>query len=366
MSGKRKLGGGGSASDTLNNIKDYLHQNADQVLHKWVSKIEGHPPNTQKMMEFLLDVMDNSQEGPEVAKLYSIVLKKIDYIPISQFMMDFADVAQRIKNKLNGKKFYLVVGCSRQARTAVEVSKNKSNYFMSILFLCMHKELIDNFIDFACVSMQIYPIHGGLWGDFMPDTNSPLVYIDDASLTGKQADDNLYMHSPGTRPVIFAPVYASARAINIKIENILPITSNHVLRSFKAMDIVQEYYERRGKLEENEVRQLLGKLGLGKEEKYLFYTDIKVPDSLSIFPKALFCLKTRGATYSVVTGKTPTEEECDDIAGIVEDGRVLDTVYKQDEWRNFTEDITTGIVEDTAYKQKQRKKKTVRPTKRPT
>lgn len=341
--GKRKLREVGSSSDPrkekLNNIKDYISQNGGKVLHKWVSKIESHPPNTQEMMEFLLDVMESP--GVEVAKLYSIVLRKIDYIPISRFMKDFAAVAERVKNELNGKKFFLVVEC---LSWAVHPLYDKSNYFMSILFLCMHKELMDNFIDFACIDRQVIPVHG----DLGSDTNSCVVYIDDVSFTGTQAEKNLYIppYTIGDRSVIFAPVYASAMAIdrvNHEISNIIIITSDHEMKSFRATDIVEEYQERSGRISENKVRQLLEKkLDIKEEHQFLLYTDIKVPDSLSIFPKALFCLKTKGLTYSVVTGKHPTAEECKDETSIVHDGKVLDTVYKQDEWRHFAEDMANN------------------------
>jgi len=128
--------------------------------------------------------------------------------------------------------------------------------------------------------------------------------------------------------------------VNDDIYNIIVITSDHEMKSFRATDIVEEYQERSGRISENKVRQFLEeKLDIKDQHKFLLYTDIKVPDSLSIFPKALFCLKTKGLTYSVVTGKHPTAEECKDETSIVHDGKVLDTVYKQDEWRHFAEDM---------------------------
>lgn len=309
------------------------------MLQKWVSKIDSHPPNTQKMIEFLLDVMESP--GVEVAKLYSIVVRNKYYIPISRFMKYFADVAERVKNELNGKSSFLVVGCSTWEAHPLD---DKSKYSTSILFLCMHKELIGNIFYFACIDRQVVPVHG----DFESDTNSTVVCIDEVSFTGTHAVDNLYIPSfkIGDRPAIFTAVYASAMAIkrvNDQLYNVTAIASDHGMRSFEATDVVKEYRQRREMLPEHQVRKLLRKmLGIGEEEKFLLYTDIKVPESLSIFCKALFCLKTRGLSYSVVTGKHPTEVECKDETSIVHDGKVLDTVCKQDERRKFTDDIATG------------------------
>lgn len=348
--GKRKLEEAGSSIDPmaakLTLIKDSLSKNANEVLKKWVSKIESHPPNTKEMMEFLLDVMENPKEGVEVAKLYGILLRRIQYIPISRFMKDFADVARRVKEELDGNNFYLVVTCSMWAALPEE---NKSNYFMSILFLCMHTELMNNFIDFACIDRAIFPVHGSLEGD----TDFALVYIDDVSFTGTQAARTLYIPPYGAdaaRKVIYAPIYASDMALkSVKedVEHLTFITSEFTLSPFNTRDITEEYYQRRGTLEKPRVLKVLAKLGLESHEadktKFLMYTDIKVPDSLSIFPKALFCLKTGGLTYSVVTGKHPDEKECRDKEGIVEDGKVLDTVYKSREWLDFAQELNNGV-----------------------
>lgn len=353
--GKRKLSGGSSSDprkQKLNNIKDYLSRNGDKVLEKWVSKIDSHPPNVPEMMEFLLDVMESP--GVEVAKLYSIVLKRLDYIPITQFMKDFKENARRVKEELGREQFYLVVECSMWSPNDVE--KRKSNYFMSILFLCLHPELMDNFIDFACVDnfsyseRQVFPMHGELQDllrDSDSDTSGTLVYIDDIAFTGTQAEKNLYISWSRVedRKVIFSPVYASATALEnidkeLEYKTLVTITSEHQLKDFKATDIVEEYYLRAGKLDESKVREILREsLDIEDDERFMLYTDMKAPDSLSIFPKALFCLKTKGLTYSIVTGKHPTDEECGDETSFVHDGKVLDTVYKQDDWLDFTDEI---------------------------
>lgn len=338
--GKRKLNEGGSSSnplmDRLNNIKENIFANGEKILHKWESKIGSYPPNTREMMDFLLDVIDTPMAA-EKAKLYMIVLRRLDYIPKTKFMKDFATNAERVKQKLGDRNFFLVLTCDFRN----DLNRSKSNYFMSILFLCMHRELIPNFIDFLCVQIdEVCPIH-----DRGADVSSTFVYIDDVAFTGDQATRNLETLNSQEKgnEKIFAPVYATDMAVenlNKYVPNITCVRTDHEIRSFNADDIVSEYYERSGKLSEGRAKRILNiRLGIAEESKFLFYTDLKVPDSLSIFVKALFCLHTNGLTYSIVTGKEPTWEDCNDERGLVQDGRVVDTVYTTDEWLDFTDEI---------------------------
>ncbi|CAN0271946.1 unnamed protein product [Ectocarpus sp. 6 AP-2014] len=224
----------------------------------------------------------------------TVVFSFLDYKSMHAFGQDFRDVARRIEEKIRGRRFYLIMDCSDKDSVFEQNSKrhreDKSNYFMFVLLMCIHPTLIDQLEDFVCTNV---PASGG-WTPVHSKRNdsvSVFVYMDDVAFTGSQARHNTFIEDASEFELIYGSVYASNEAIRMveysgeEYGSHAIITSGFRPRLMSKHVVTEKYLSTTTTPMDDELRdEALRSLGmLTGEEKYLFYTDLKIPDQLSTF-----------------------------------------------------------------------------------
>ena len=276
----------------LRRIKDGLRKNHDMILEKWTNKVQSRPPNHHELTAYILD--QYNLLGAEMAKLMTAVFSFLDYKSMHTFGKDFRDVARRIEEKIDGRKFYLIMDCSAKNsmwdRSSDRHREDKSNYFMFVLLMCVRPALIDHLEDFVCTNV---PPSGG-WTPVHSERNhsvSVFVYMDDVAFTGIQAWGNTNIKDAEDFELIYGSVYASKDAIDAvndsgdQYGSHAIITSDFRPREVTKRIVTEKYLSTTTTPMHDELRNAaLRSLGmLTDESKYLFYTDLKIPDNLSAF-----------------------------------------------------------------------------------
>ena len=279
----------------LHEIKHGIRTNHAMILEKWTNRVQSRPPNLSELLAYVADQHDLA--GTEMMKLMIAVFSFLDYKSMHTFGKDFRDVARRIAEKLGGRKFYLIMDCGSEdeftwQQSADVPKENKSNYFMFVLLMCIRPDLLDQLVDFVCMRGDtIIPVHTKLDEDV-----KVFVYMDDVAFTGTQASYNTAIDDPRYLQIIYASVYASEEAIDRLAHNLdidykshSIITSDFRPRVVSKAVVTEKYLSSTTTpMGDDLINAALRSLGmLSHEEKYLFYTDLKIPDNLSMYKQIL-------------------------------------------------------------------------------
>lgn len=282
--------------DQLRWIKDGIRKNHAMILEKWTNRVHSRPLNLSELLAYVAEQHDLA--GAEMMKLMIAVFSFIDYRSMHTFGKDFRDVARRISEKLAGRKFYLIMDCGSEDAFTWERSEpvpkeEKSNYFMFVLLMCIRPALIDQLEDFVCLRGEtIVPVHTKQ----VDKDVTVLVYMDDVAFTGVQASYNTAIDHHDHLELIYGSVYASEDALSYledsfdaDYESHSMITSDFRPRNVSRAIVTEKYLSSTTTPMNDDLRDAaLRSLGmLSDESKYLFYTDLKIPDDLSMFTKIL-------------------------------------------------------------------------------
>lgn len=354
-------------------IKDGLRKNHDMILETWTNKVQSRPPNHHELTQYVLDQYNLA--GAEMAKLMTAVFSFLDYKSMHTFGKDFRDVARRIEEKIDGRKFYLIMDCSDKnsmwGESLDRHREDKSNYFMFVLLMCIRPALIDQLEDFVCTNVRSSegwtPVHSK-----RNHSVSIFVYMDDVAFTGIQAGNNTFIKDASDFELIYGSVYASSDAIysvedsGDRYASHAIITSDFRPRVVSKHIVTEKYLSTTTTPMDDELRNAaLRSLGmLSDERKYLFYTDLKIPDQLSAF---LYIIPTTrliaeggkfegeyevnnrryapGAGYNIVEGGYYNfDSEIGRWYNIIDDSESGGVeVYKTKSWAAFARDLRGDI-----------------------
>lgn len=274
-------------------IKDGIRKNHAMILEKWTNKVQNRPPNLSELTTYVMDQYNLA--GAEMMKLIVAVFSFLDYKSMHAFGKDFRDVARRIEEQLAGRKFYLIMECKGESSPYRPVfggpSEDKSNYFMFVLLMCIRPALIDQLVDFVCTRHgRLTPVHTELNKDV-----GVCVFMDDVAFTGTQAVLNTRIEHPSSFELIYGSVYASEEALehfensNDDYAHVSMITSDFKPRPMNKALVTEKYLSSTSTPMDDELMHTaLRTFGmLTGEQRYLFYTDLKIPDQLSMYIKIL-------------------------------------------------------------------------------
>lgn len=331
----------------LNSIKRSLRLFHDDIVENWISRIKSRPLNTPEIMTYLID--QQNLTGTEMMKFMATVFSLIEYKPMHEYMNEFRNIARQIEEKVAGRDFYLIMGCGQENTSQWYQSEStpkedKSNYFMFVLLMCVRPSLIESFVDFACVDGGIIkPVH-----EQNNDDVGVVVFMDDVAFTGMQAGNSLGLRDPSHRELIYGSVYMSEEALE-GLEEVFTDYAKHTVftsafrpRLIDKKFVTEKYLEKTDTpLDDELLARVFRNLGmLTGESRYLFYTDLKVPDNTSVFRMIIPILRLVAyngnfeGQYKNERGHTRFDSEIGKnymiIPGIVED-----TVYKRREWMEF-------------------------------
>lgn len=357
-------------------IKDGIRKNHAVILEKWTYRVQNRPPNLSELTTYVMDQYNLA--GAEMMRLMVAVFSFLDYKSMHAFGKDFRDVAQRIEEQLRGRKFYLIMECMGESSLHRPVfggpSEDKSNYFMFVLLMCIRPGLIDQLVDFVCTrDGRMTPVHTELNKDV-----GVCVFMDDVAFTGTQAVQNTYIEHPSDFELIYGSVYASEEALRYlehssdEYAGVSMITSDFKPRPMTKNLVTEKYLSSTSTPMDDELRHTaLRTLGmLTDEHKYLFYTDLKIPDQLSMYTKILPQTRLIGESgrfegwydgghrYKESAGYNFSEgghyefdSEVGRFYGIIDTREKLedprnwmdDEVYKTKSWMAFTESLKKYI-----------------------
>jgi len=277
-------------------IKDGIRKNHAMILERWTNRVQSRPPNLSELLAYIAEQHDLA--GTEMMKLMIAVFSFVDYRSMHAFGKDFRDVARRISEKLAGRKFYLIMDCGSadaftMTRSEPVPREKKSNYFMFVLLMCIRPDLIDQLEDFVCMRGEtIVPVHTKQ----LDKGVTVCVYMDDVAFTGVQASYNTAIDDHDHLELIYGSVYASEDALSYLDDNFDEdyeshsiITSDFRPRNVTKAAVTEKYLSSTTTPMDDDLRNAaLRSLGmLSGEDKFLFYTDLKIPDQLSMFTKIL-------------------------------------------------------------------------------
>ena len=337
----------------FNNIKDNIRNHSARILQKWVDRVESRNLDTSEMITYLKATHDLS--GGEMMKFMATVFSFLKYRSMHSFMKDFRCVASEIERVLDGRRFYLLMDCRGENTTQTREGPNedKSNYYMFVLLMCIRPNLIDNLVDFACVSDKTM----SLVHTDVDDTVDVCVFMDDVSFTGAQAIQNTWLVPQSKYEIVYGSVYASEAALHYLDETFEDsyasatlITTQGGPQPIMPSDIIERYKaNNKTPLDDAIILRTFQSLGIESDkfrgiefEKYLFYTDLKIPDSISIFTGVIHDLRLvdqNGLLQSVV--QYPTDI---DSRQLVRKYHIVgnsesETIYKTDTWSTFIKDM---------------------------
>lgn len=217
---------------------------------------------------------------------------------------DVKSLSSRLWEQLRtqeNKRFYIVLtgGSVHKKKRGGTPCTHKSNMFLSILALCYNKDLLDHFEDFCC---QDTPLHSKV----LSENVTNFVYIDDASFSGTQmSSSTMSMGVTLESDRKFTPSLRSS----YKMHLVVLYMSQHARNNTPIYDFPGQVYWYNTKTTPVDLEDALldlkfsigydkvqsvaeaftrGSRGIfGEMDKPLFYTDLKIPDSVSIYPMFL-------------------------------------------------------------------------------
>ena len=366
--------------------------NETHFLEWMVGNIKTRPLSHDIILKHIEEQRKLLGDNDEFIYFYTRVIGMIQYVPSSSIMKSLRRKAISLYKELkkkSDKRFYLVVQCNPHTRlnpTSFFLGQ-KSNLFMSIMFLCVYPKLREHFVDFVCMNKNTIPF--ALHGKFDEEIRTH-VFVDDTSLTGKQAVENLSCPSNISSYlkkldinlyflVLFISEHAENKILDFNGENmynmyteirLLKSSSDIVPRKIRLQDLqnVMSKFEPRHRSEyydafferdidddedddsdeemkwDERITKYLNLLGLG-DGKFLFYSDLKIPDHVSIDPlflinPPLIKKSSSGKLIKLIRRNPPFVSNIRQPSTTEHDGRVLNggfasIVYKTDEWKEW-------------------------------
>lgn len=371
-------------SENLEQLKKSI--NGKHLITWMLDSIKPMAPNHSVIAKHIHEQMEMVPDNDEFVKLYSILIGMIQYVPLATIMKTMLRKARALKkvlDKKEDKRFYMVVQCNDVVTNGPDMSfmlALKSNTYMSVMFLCMYPQLVDHFVDFICMGPKTEPF--ALHGQFSTDVKTH-VLVDDVSLTGRQASKILTcppsiienfraLDISLVSAVLFESreakgainghgvtgIYKAVNHLNsgadispeevslprIRVEMKRQFSLKHGYRhyvntldgDFYDDDSIEDLWDAR-------MEVYLSFLGI-EEEKYLFYTDIKIPDDVSVSPAFLMnapiiVKNSNNKLEKLKRRNEPFISNVDATAGVLDDGYVkagtyMEPVYKSDRWHD--------------------------------
>lgn len=327
---KRKIHDVVNKDSTLVNFKKTIMNQSHHIINKEMNKIIPRNLDKQNTERYILEQYDLD---PINGKILDVFIDSIKHIPVQKMFQDIEQLSTKlwdnIKNNTN-KSFYIVLTGRKNITKGVSLCIHKSNMFLAIIALCYNKNLLENFQDFVC---DRSPLHSESLSQDVPN----YVFIDDASFTGRQMSSEImslgvelldlnFPHS--TFNLHLMVLYSSESSKNKILHTSMsdfpgeshwystethPVNLDDIILSLKYDHKIDEkiIYSAAKAF----TRDYPG--NHGEMDKPLFYTDIKIADTVSIYSRFLLDpvlvdskFKTQKLTYPIITNcELPIEGE---------------------------------------------------------
>lgn len=332
---KRKL-------DKIGDFKNVLLTRGESIHDQELAKIATRHPHEENMN---FHVKEQTAIDEFAGHVMRSLYDSITHIPASKLFDDIRAACQALSEELGNDGFYIYLTRSNSE------CRMKSNMFLATMAMARNKRLSSNLVDFICGDN---PLHS----DKIETYVKHFVYIDDVTFSGNQIRENILKLSTLVKHVDLA-----TSCLHIVIPYIHPSVMVSVMDETspfgkvkwyttstypKPIDsVVHDLVLRHPTKDAKYVFNIVSKLLRSRQHMFhlsLFYTDLKIADTVSIFTE--FLLKP---SYLVNGALVPSSEikpivtNCgasESPGAMISGGNYCPfPVYKQEEWSSTMDTI---------------------------
>lgn len=332
---KRKL-------DKIQDLKDILLTKGDSIFQKELEKIVTRHPHKENMNFHVREQTKVDEfSGHVMRSLYD----SITHIPASKLFEDIRTTCESLSENLVDNGFYIYLTRSNSE------CRLKSNMFLAIMAMARNDQLTRNLVDFICGDN---PLHH----DNIDTRVKHFVYLDDVTFSGNQIRENiqklstlvhhndlatscLHIVIPYVHPSIMVIVMEDASAFG----EVKWYTTSTYPKPVSS--VVHDLILKHPQKDTKHVFNIVSKLLVSPRHMFelsLFYTDLKIADTVSTFTYFLLdpaylvenALVPSSEVKPIVTNCATWERPFEPISG----GNYCPLpVYKQEEWKSTMENI---------------------------
>jgi len=320
---KRTLDDAFNSKDQLNEFKNTIKRSSGEILEKELGKIRSRALNKESVARYLKKQYEVDKTNGDILKA---ILDSVQHVSAAKLFEDIKTLSFELWDKLKSqenRRFYIVLTGGSVHKKNGTTCTQKSNLFLAILAFCYNGNLLDNFEDFLC---RETPLHD----DVLSEVVTNFVYLDDASFSGDQMSTSLTCiggilsrRFPGKKfKMHLVVLYMSRKAfLNTpiydfpgEVEWYNTETEPEELEEALLKARYQEHQE--PQIDWDVVRGAAKAftreyLYDGEMDKPLFYTDLKIPDKVSIYPNLLLDPVLVDSDFNTIRFDEPIVKNCE-------------------------------------------------------
>lgn len=266
----------------LSTFRESLESKGDEIYQSELSNIITREPDIEAMKQ-------NLSRQNEVDELAGYILQKlydsVTHVSAEQLFGDILRMSELAMDAIGDEPFYVYISDSDSDQCL-----KKSNMFLAIMTMTRNKRMLRNFRDFVCLDHPLYT------GEIDKNVRH-VMYLDDVTFSGSQIIKNIqYMNRtridfdvvnlhvvvPYINPSIMLKVRQSSgfvRYLEWYFTSTYPRSIDTVYH-----DVVSSMPLVTTRVIDEIFRKFIGKESF---DRFLFYTDLKIADSASIYDRVL-------------------------------------------------------------------------------
>lgn len=327
----------------LDSYKQILTEQGDDIFAEKMSNISSRRLDLETM-ELAMTKQHDSDELVEsiLGELYA----SITHIPAKKLFGDINMLVEHMMNRLGDSRFYIYLSVSVHCNI-------KSNTFLATMAMCKNNEMVKGFGDFICAGKPLYTCE-------INKDITDYVYLDDATFSGGQLMESidrlgrllaenarnctLHIVIPYIHPSIMGKVMTRGylfKHIEWYTTNTYPRPVSNALHTILAQNPdagSSRIYSTLDKLLGIRRPTILSE----SYERSLFFTDLKVPDYISVYTAFLLdpAIILNGERVSLSKYDRELIKGCMAEAPTYYYASSLgndcpNPIYKEQEWKNF-------------------------------
>lgn len=332
---KRKL-------DKVDTFKDLLLTKGESIFQEEFGKITTRHPDKESM-DFHVKEQTKVDEftGHVMRSLYEC----ITHIPASKLFEDIRTTCKALCKDLGNDGFYIFLTRSNSE------CRQKSNMFLAIMAMARNKQLTHGFVDFICGDNPLH--HEKI------DTHvKQFVYLDDVTFSGNQIRENIQKLSTLVRHdnlatsclhIVIPYIQPSIMALVMEDTSAFGAVKWYTTSTYpKPVDLViHDLILQHPQKDTKHVFNIVSKLLRSPHQMFhlsLFYTDLKIADTVSIFTE--FLLRPSYLVKDVLVPSSEVKPIVTNCGASESPGALISggnycpfPVYKKEEWKLMMENI---------------------------
>lgn len=358
---KRSIDSVYDQNEQLSEFKSTIRKESSKIIEKELGKIISRNLDDEKIKTYLSQQFEMDRTNGDILKS---MIESVEHVSATQLFSDIKTLSERLWDQLKiqrDQRFYIVLTGSRVEKSKGNLCIQKSNMFLAILSLSYNENLLEYFEDFVCVQKPLY-------SDMLSEGVTNFLYIDDASFSGRQMSSvmtslaqTLETTYPNSKPNFHFMVLYMSSAARDKVFDFRDtyVTGGTYVyttetRPTQLEDTLLSLSWGGGRIDKDTVKSASKAFtrdypgDYDTMDKSLFYTDLKIADTVSIYSHFLLDpvlvdsdFKTYEIDYSIVNNcGVPVEGGRMDDFHDIENGTFCPkSTYKEKDWQEYVSDM---------------------------